>query len=73
MFRCKILHRSTVPTVFIILMFFLKLGADPVCAQDAAQDGGVKTKTIEIPSPLTTATKCLESSQSRPRANLIRS
>ena len=49
MFRCKILHRSTVPTVFIILMFFVKLGADPVCAQDAAQDGGVKTKTIEIP------------------------
>jgi hypothetical protein len=49
MFICKILQRRTVPTIFILLMFFLKLGAHPVCAQNAAQDGGVKTRTIEIP------------------------
>jgi len=49
MFMCKILHLRSVPTIFIILIFFLKLSAHPVCAQDAGQDSAVKTKTIEIP------------------------
>jgi pimeloyl-ACP methyl ester carboxylesterase len=49
MFIYKILQRRAVPTILILSMFFLKLGAHPACAQDAAQDGGVKTKTIEIP------------------------
>lgn len=49
MFRCKILRRRSVPTIFILFIFFLNFGAHPACAQDAAQAGGVKTKTIEIP------------------------
>jgi hypothetical protein len=41
MFIYKILQRRAVPTILILSMFFLKLGAHPACAQDAAQDGGV--------------------------------
>jgi pimeloyl-ACP methyl ester carboxylesterase len=49
MFTCKIPHRRSVPAVLILLIFFLKFGAHPACAHNAAQDGGMKTKTIEIP------------------------
>jgi pimeloyl-ACP methyl ester carboxylesterase len=45
MLLCRILHRSSVTTILILLMLSLKHGAHPVCAQDV----GGKAKTIEIP------------------------
>src|SRR6185503_7152197 len=45
---CKVLHRRSVPIIFILLIFSLKFGLRPARAHDAAQDVGAKTKTIEI-------------------------
>jgi hypothetical protein len=48
MLLCKILDRSSMPTIFVLLMFFLKFGGQPVCAHDAAQDFGVSKLNIAI-------------------------
>jgi len=48
MFMRKILHRRSVPAIFVLLIFCLKFGLHPARAHDAAQYVGVQTKTIEI-------------------------